>query len=97
MSILGRWTGRVLTTETDKQLGRWSCVSLQEKEDKTIRVYNAYRVLQETLPGPFTAYAQQYQLMQENDDPNLRPRRKFVTDLIETIKSKQKDGKTQII
>ena len=88
VSILGKWTGRVLTTKTDKQLGRWSCVNLQGKEDQVISIYSAYRVPQDTLPGPFTTYTQQYQLLQDNEETDLCPRRKFIIYLIKEIKTK---------
>ena len=52
---------------------------------------------QDSLPGPFTAYAQQYKMMQDADYSDPRPRRQFITDLIQEIRQKQKTGKYQII
>ena len=97
ISILNNWTNRVLTSETDPtQMGRWSCVHLKGKKDKIISIYSAYRVPQDSLPGPLTAYAQQYKLLIDNDETDLRPRRRMIVDLIKEIKSKQEAG-NQII
>ena len=85
-------------TEVDStKMGRWSCVNLRGKQEKIVIVYSAYRVPQDSLPGPFTAYAQQYNHLQESDDPDPRPRRQFLVDLIKEIKAKQSTGNHQII
>ena len=98
MSVLNHWTGRILTTEVDpSKMGRWSCVNLRGKQDKIVSVYSAYRVPQDTLPGPLTAYAQQYNHLHDADVSDPRPRRQFIQDLIKEIKTKQATGKHHII
>ena len=52
---------------------------------------------QDSLPSPFIAYAQQFKMMQDADHSDPRPRRQFITDLIQKINQKQKTGKHQII
>ena len=76
-------------------MGRWSCVNLRGKHDKIISIRSAYRVPQDTLPGPFTAYAQQYNHLHDADVPDPRPRRQFIVDLIKEIKHKQDTGITK--
>ena len=57
ISVFNHWTGRILNSEVDPtKMGRWSCMNLRGKEENIISVY---RVPQDSLPGPFTAYAQQ--------------------------------------
>ena len=52
------------------------------KEGKTILMISAYRVLQKSLPGPTTAYAQQYQMLLDKDNTNPKHRTQFIQDLI---------------
>ena len=72
-------------------------MNLRGKEENIISVYSAYRVPQASLPGPFTAYAQQYKMMQDDHHSDPRPRRQFIKDLIMEINTKQKTGKHQIV
>ena len=78
-------------------MGRWSCVNLRGKNEKIISVYSAYRVPQDSLPGPYTAYAQQYNHLHDANDPDPRPRRQFIVDLKKEIKDKMATGNHQII
>ena len=98
VSVLNNWTGCILTTEVNPtQMGRWSCVNLRGKKEKIISIYSAYRVPQDTLPGPITAYAQQYNHLHDADDSDPRPRCQFIIDLISEIKQKLATGNHQII
>ena len=98
ITVLNQWTNRILNSEVDPtKIGRWSCMNLRGKEEKVISVYSVYRVSQDSLPDPFTTYAQQFKMMQDADHSDPPPRRQFITDLIKEIKQKQKTGKHQII
>ena len=68
----------------------------EREENKIISVYSAYRVPQDSLPGPFMTYAQQYKILTNNDVTDPRSRRRMINDLIKEIKSKQ-DAGNQII
>ena len=60
ISVFNHWTGRILNSEVDPtKMGCWFCMNLRGKMENIISVYSAYRVPQDSLPGPFTAYAQQ--------------------------------------
>ena len=52
---------------------------------------------QDTLPGPLTAYTQQYNILHDADDLDPRPRRQFIIDLTKEINKKQAIGNLQII
>ena len=69
---------------------------LKGKKDRIGSVYSAYRVPQYSIPGPITAYAQQYKILTNDNDPYPRPRRRTIQDLITEIKLKQ-DAGNQII
>ena len=59
VTILNHWISRVLSKETDPtKMGWWSCVHLKGKKDRIVSIYSAYRVPQDSLPGPITVYAQ---------------------------------------
>ena len=62
-----------------------------------VSIYSAYRVPQDTLPGPLTAYAQQYKMLTDARQTDPCPRRQFITDLIKDINSKKKTGHHKII
>ena len=74
-------------------MGRWSAVQIQGKQQGKIWFISAYRVSQDTLPGPQTAYAQQNKMMLDADIQDPRPKRHFVTDLKKFITdiNKQKE------
>ena len=65
---------------------------LKGKKGRVVSVYSAYRVPQDLLPGSITAYAQQYKILTDNNDPDPRPRRRMIKDLITEIKLKQEVG-----
>ena len=56
-TILGKWVSRILqSTEDSSNMGHWSAVQLQGKQQGKILFISAYRVSQNTLPGSQTAY-----------------------------------------
>ena len=65
---------------------------LKGKRDKIISVYSAYRVPQDSLLGPITAYAQQYKILTNQNVQDPRPRRRMIQDLINETKLKQEAG-----
>ena len=62
-----------------------------------VSVYSTYIVPQDTLPGPLTAYAQQYNMLTNTRISDPQPRRQLITDLIKYIKKKINIGTHQII
>ena len=97
ISVLGHWTGRIINTEVDpSKMGRWTCCNMRGRKDNIVSIYSAYRVPQDSLPGDYTAYAQQYKSILNAGHKDPRPRRQFITDLIAEIKSKQADTHHQI-
>ena len=98
LSVLGHWTGRIINTEVDpSQMGCWTCCNMRGRKDNIVSIYSAYRVPQDSLPGDYTAYTQQYKSMLDAGHTDPRPRRQFITDLIAEIKSKQADNHHQIV
>ena len=63
------------------------------KAGRIILIISAYRVSQKSLPGPTTAYAQQYQMLLDKDYTNLQPRAQFIKNLtlfIQEARERQK-------
>ena len=95
---LGLWTGRFLTSEVDPtQMGRWSCMNIWGGKEMVVSVYSAYRVPQDNLPGPLTAYAQKYKILTDAGQTDPRPQRQLITDLIKDITKKLNTGNHKII
>ena len=66
-------------------MGRWSAVQLRGKKQEKIWFISAYRVSQDTLPGPHIAYAQQHKMLLDADVQDPRPKRQFIIDLTKFI------------
>ena len=95
LTTLGRWCGRIVDSGSD-ELGRWSWQKMLGKSGKIILIISAYRVSQTSLPGPTTAYAQQYQMLLDKDKTNPQPKTQFIQDLIPFIQQ-AKERQEQII
>ena len=80
LTTFGKAGGRVIDSGSDP-LGRWAWQKLIGKGGKTIQIVSAYRVSQKTMPGPTTAYTQQYKMLQDMDHSDPHPRNQFIIDL----------------
>jgi hypothetical protein len=92
-SVLGEQSSRVIQSGTDNTgMGRYSWVTLQGKENRTITMISAYRVCSTKTPGPFTAYSQQAHIMSLRGNTNPDPRQETIQDLTDLIQKKQELG-----
>ena len=73
ISTLGKCAGRVIASGSD-DMGRWAWQKLVGKGGKTIQIISAYQVSQKSMPGPTTAYTQQYKMLQDKDHSDPHPR-----------------------
>ena len=88
-SVLGEQSSRVIQSGTDNTgMGRYSWVTLQGKENRTITMISAYRVCSTKTPGPFTAYSQQAHIMSIQGNTNPDPRQETIQDLTDFIQKK---------
>ena len=85
-TVVGKWASRCLDSGQDSTgMGRWTWQRLRGKEGKIITQITAYRVPQETPPGPTSAYMQQWDHMIGKDIVNPDPKGQFLVDLEEFI------------
>ena len=85
-SVLGEQSSRVIQSGTDATgMGRYSWVTLQGKENRTITMISAYRVCSTKTAGPFTAYSQQAHILSIRGKTNPDPRQEIIQDLIDFI------------
>ena len=96
LTTLGRWCGRIMNSRSDAQ-GRWSWQKMLGKEGEIILIISAYRVSQKSLPGPMTAYTQQYHMLLDKDNTNPQPQTQFIKDLIPFIQQARKRQEQIII
>ncbi len=94
LGVTGKWTGRILESGYDPRgLGRWAYVRLTGKGNTKLTVITAYRVCEQSVPGPKTVMTQEYCLLAEQlTDHILTPRQQFLDDLADFIDNKVGEG-----
>ena len=96
--VVGKWTGRCLDSGQDPSgMGRWTWQKLRGKGGKIINQITAYRVPQESPPGPTTAYMQQWDHMLATGIEHPDPKQQFIKDLEEFINKSRKKGESIIL
>ena len=82
LAVVGPWGTRVLDSGMD-ELGRWTWIKLQGREQESITIYNVYNVCKNTIgrAGPATAFAQQWHLLRLAGDKTPDPRKQCISDL----------------
>ena len=95
ITTLGKFSARVIASGSDA-MGRWAWQKLIGKGGRTIQIISAYIVSQKTMPGPTTAYTQQYKMLQDMDHSDPHPRNQFIIDLTKHIQE-SKQNKEEII
>jgi hypothetical protein len=84
--ILGKWTGRILSTLTDTSgLGRWTGHLLIGKNNFQIAILTAYRPVLNN--GYNTSYQQQWRILRNENTHDPDPRALFLADLTGAIHS----------
>jgi len=95
---LGKWASRVISWGNDESLGRWSFLEFVGQHGKRLIVASAYRVCAQPFDATtITATAQQTRLLLQKGIPNPKPRKQFLTDLINQIKQWRNQGKDVLI
>ena len=89
MATIGKFVGRVATTETDTYgQGRWCYTCISGRYGKTIYIVTLYRVSQEsTSKGETMAHKQQVRLLRKREIENPNPKKQWGEDLTPIIKS----------
>ena len=80
---------------TDKTgLGRWSAISFRGKEEKIFTVLTAYRVCKGNIQSSSvgSAYSREHIYHRNNDNKSPQPRKIFLQDITQTIKTLQSAG-----
>ena len=95
LTTFGQVGGRVIESGSDP-LGRWAWQKVIGKDGKIIQIISAYRVSQTSMPGPTTAYTQQYKMLQDMDHSDPHPKNQFIIDLTHHL-GKAKTNKEEII
>ena len=96
--VVGKWTGRCLDAGQDPTgMGRWTWQKIRGKGEHIITQITAYRVPQESPPGPTTAYMQQWDHMIAQGIENPDPKKQFLTDLEAFINKLRKKGESIIL
>ena len=85
ISTLGKWCRRVIASGSD-DMGRWVWQKLIVKGGRKIQLISAYRDSQKSMPGPTTAYTQEYKMLQDMGHSDPHPRNKSIIDLTNHIK-----------
>jgi hypothetical protein len=69
--------------QSTDDLGRWSTVTLNGQDSKSVTLYSAYNVHQTTIKdaSPSTVFAQQWRLLRLSGVANPNPRKRFIDDL----------------
>jgi len=99
LAVVGPWSTRVLDSGTD-ELGRWTWIKLQGREQESITIYNVYNVCKNAIgrAGPATAFAQQWHLLRLAGNKTPDPRKQCISDLKLLIQEHQKNpGKILIV
>ena len=96
--ITGNLTGRIVHTESDKDLGRWNHVRIRGNQGVFVSIITAYMVCKSSISttGPTTAFRQQYSILRARGITNPNPRQQFITDFQEFIQE-QRDAGDRII
>jgi hypothetical protein len=78
--VVGKWTGRIVETITDKSgLGRWAGHLLTSRNNTHTVVITAYRPVK--APGFLTTYQQQWRMLRLQNNPDPDPRQQLLEDL----------------
>jgi hypothetical protein len=78
--VVGKWTGRIVETITDKSgLGRWAGHILTSRNNTHTVVITAYRPVK--APGFLTTYQQQWRMLRRQNNPDPDPRQQLLDDL----------------
>jgi endonuclease/exonuclease/phosphatase family metal-dependent hydrolase len=99
LAVVGKSCSRVLSSGSD-ELGRWTWITMQGSNNKSITVYNVYNVCKTTIgrAGAATAFAQQWHLLRLAGDKDPNPRKQCITDFNFMLQEHQKSqGKTIIV
>jgi negative regulator of replication initiation len=95
MILNGDWTGRVIDcTEDASNMGRWSTMRLQGKEDKKLAFICAYRVCDQDIrsTGSNTVFTQQWNHLRAQGIEEPDPRLQFIIDLTKHMKRLKSTG-----
>ena len=95
--IMNNWAGAKLSVGKDPIYGRWSWITLQGKNNRTIILVRAYRVNPGHQNfGEFSVYKQQYNLMLQQEHESQDPRTQTIIDLENFIQA-QIENQEEII
>ena len=98
VGVLNKWTGAKIKAGTDKIYGRWSWVTLQGKNKRTVTFISAYRVNPgHQQLGEFSVYKQQYNLMLKHESTHQDPRTQTIIDLESFITERIHQGEEIIL
>ena len=89
IGVLNQWTGAKISSGHDKIYGRWTWVSLQSRNKRTVTFISAYRVNPgHKQLGEFSVYKQHYNLMLKNAPVHHDPRSQILLDLEQFIQDR---------
>ncbi len=98
-AIVGGWTGCLVDNGNDTTgLGRWTFARFGGQGRQCLSVFMAYRVCQQSRPGPDTVFQQQYLLLRETSNKiKIDPRQQILTDLAEAIMVQASKGDAIVV
>jgi hypothetical protein len=90
LAVLGIWSHCVATTHSD-DLNRWASATFTGRDGHLFTLYSLYNCVDVRIAdvGPFTAYAQQWQLLCLAGIKDPKPRLQCVQDLSRDIRQRQ--------
>jgi len=95
---LNQWSGRVIQSGTDTNLGHRSYLKLIGKHEKRLIVMSGYRVCNQQFDATSqTVTSQQTHLLQADGIPNPQPCMIFLNDLIHLVKQWRQSNKEIIL
>jgi len=95
---MNHWTSREVKKGTDMYLGRWSFIEFVGKQDKRLIVMSGYRVCNQPFDAASqTVTAQQSCLLQAKGIIKPKPRKTFLDNLIQQIKTWCSENKELIL
>ena len=92
-AVSDNYVGRVVETDSDKEMGRWSYTGLLGRNGRNIMIVSAYQVCnqQASTVGDRTAVAQQLSLLRRHGK-DCSPRKSFFDDLDHQIEEWRDQG-----
>ena len=89
--MAGNSAGRFFTSGGDR-MGRFCWYTVQGNWDEGIIVITAYRVCDESSPGPLTAYREQHRTLRNEEIRKPNARKDILSALTDFIESKRQEG-----